>query len=66
MFHDGMRDRVQLDDGDVSAWFNVCQGRRQGCVLSPLYHRAISAELIGSRNCVPMAFTAESLPPQGQ
>ena len=26
MFHDGMRARVQLDDGDFSAWFNVCQG----------------------------------------
>ena len=28
-------------------------------------HR-VSPELIGSRNCVPMAFTAESLPAQGQ
>ena len=36
MFHDGMRARVQLDDGDFLAWFNVCQGLRQGCVLSPL------------------------------
>ena len=36
MFHDGMRARVQLDDGDFSAWFNVCQGLRQGFVLSPL------------------------------
>ena len=36
MSHDGMRARVQLDDGDFSAWFNVCQGLRQGCVLSPL------------------------------
>ena len=26
MSHDGMRARVQLDDGDFSAWFNVCQG----------------------------------------
>ena len=24
MFHDGMRARVQLGDGDFSAWFNVC------------------------------------------
>ena len=31
-----MRARVQLDDGDFSAWFNVCQGLRQGFVLSPL------------------------------
>ena len=36
MFHDGMRARVKLDDGDFSAWFNVCQGFRQGCVLSSL------------------------------
>ena len=26
MFHYGMRARVQLDDGDFSAWFNACQG----------------------------------------
>ena len=32
MLPDGMRARVQLDDGDFSAWFNVCQGLRQGCV----------------------------------
>ena len=31
-----MKARVQLDDGDFSAWFNVCHGLRQGCVLSPL------------------------------
>ena len=36
MFHDGIRAGVQLDDGDFTAWFNVCQGLRQGCVLSPL------------------------------
>ena len=36
MFHDGMRTRVQLDDGNFSAWFNVCQGLQQGFVLSPL------------------------------
>ena len=24
MFHGGMRAREQLDDGDFSAWFNVC------------------------------------------
>ena len=29
MFHDGMRARVQLDDGDISAWFDVGQGLRQ-------------------------------------
>ena len=36
MFHDGKRACVQLDDGDLSAWFNVYQGPRQGCVVSPL------------------------------
>ena len=36
MFHDCMRARVQLDGGDFSAWFIVCQGLRQGCGLSPL------------------------------
>ena len=29
MFHDGMRARLQSDDGDFSAWFIVCQGLRQ-------------------------------------
>ena len=46
MFHDGMRTRVQLDDGDCSAWFNVCQGPRQGCVLSPLLFNIFFAAVI--------------------
>ena len=45
MLHDGMRARVQLDDGDFSAWFNVCQGLRQGCVLSPLLINIICAAI---------------------
>ena len=36
MFYDGMRARVQLNDGDFWAWCNVCQGLRQGCVSSPI------------------------------
>ncbi|CAN0011909.1 unnamed protein product [Sphacelaria rigidula] len=36
MFHDGMSARVQVDGGELSAWFHVCQGLRQGCVSSPL------------------------------
>ena len=46
MFHDGMRARVQLDDGDFSAWFNVCQGLRQGCMLSPLLFNIVFATVI--------------------
>ena len=32
-FHDGMRARVRMDDGELSEWFEVTQGLRQGCVL---------------------------------
>ena len=35
-FHEGMPTRVRTDDGEHSAWFDVTQGLRQGCVLSPL------------------------------
>ena len=32
-FHEGMGARVRTDDGKHSAWFDVTQGLRQGCVL---------------------------------
>ena len=35
-FHEGMRARVRTDDGEHSEWFDVTQGPRQGCALSPL------------------------------
>ena len=46
MFHDGMRARVQLDDGDISAWFDVDQGLWQGCVLLPLLFDTFFAAVI--------------------
>ena len=35
-FHDGIRARMHMDGGELSEWFDVTQGLRQGCVLSPL------------------------------
>ena len=34
--HDRMKTCVRNDDGQSSEWFEVAQGLRQGCVLSPL------------------------------
>eukprot|EP00752_Nemacystus_decipiens_P005560 g5031.t1 len=34
-FHVGMRARVRMDDGELSDWFPVTQGLRQGCSMSP-------------------------------
>lgn len=35
-FHSGMRARIRIDDGELSDWFPVTQGLRQGCSMSPL------------------------------
>ena len=35
-FHDGIQAQVRMDDGELSDWFEVTHGLRQGCMLSPL------------------------------
>ena len=44
-FHEGMRACVRNDNGDCSKEFNVEQGLRQGCVLSPLLFNIFAAAL---------------------
>ena len=58
-FHEGMRARVRTDDGEHSEWFDVTQGLRQGCVLSPLLFNIFCAAVtrrgstlqLGPRHC---------------
>ena len=45
-FHDGMRAKVRMDDGELLEWFEVTQGLRQGCVLSPLLFNIFFAAVI--------------------
>ena len=42
-FHDGMQARVRTDDSRHSKWFDVTQGLRQVCVLSPLLFNVFAA-----------------------
>ena len=45
-FHDGMRACVRSNQGRCSEWFEVAQGLRQGCVLSPLLFNGFFAAIL--------------------
>ena len=45
-FHDGMGTRVRPGDGVCSNWFQVEQGLRQRCVLSPLSFNIFFADVL--------------------
>ena len=45
-FHDGMQAQVRMDDGELSDWFEVTQGLREGCVLPSLLFNNLFAAAI--------------------
>ena len=51
-FDEGMRARVRTDGGEHSEWFDVTQGLRLGCVVSPLLFNVLFATAIHARRSI--------------